>query len=65
MGERGLQIDEIEQLRQRQRDHREIDALAADRDQSGDDGKPGGGGGTGKDAEFGRRPQTFRACAET
>ncbi len=54
MGERGLQIDEIEQLRQRQRDHREIDALAADGDKPGNDGKPGGGGGTGENSEFGR-----------
>src|SRR5260370_36568648 len=47
MGERRLQIDEVEELRQRQRNHREIDALATDRDDAGDDAKPGGARGAG------------------
>src|SRR6476659_237731 len=44
MGERRLQIDEIQKLRQGERDHREVDALATDRDDAGDDAKPGGAG---------------------
>ena len=35
-GERRLQAEEINHLRQGQRDHREIDALPADRDRSRD-----------------------------
>ena len=40
-GERRLQVEEIQHLRQRQRDHGEIDALAADRDEAGDDAEHG------------------------
>ena len=56
VGERGLQIDEIQQLRQRQRDHREVDALAADRDQPGDDAERRRTDGAGQDSEFGGQP---------
>src|SRR5207245_2461322 len=55
MSERRLQIDEIEELRQRQRDHREVDALAADRDEAGHHAERGRGGGADQDAEFGRQ----------
>jgi hypothetical protein len=34
VGERRLQVEEIDHLRQRERDHREVDALAADREQA-------------------------------
>src|SRR6187551_3064940 len=54
MGERRLQVDEEKQLRQRQRDHREIDALPADRDEAGDDGKRRGAGDTDQDSKLGR-----------
>src|SRR6185312_5873405 len=54
MGERRLQIDEIQQLRQRERDHRKIDALAPDGDQAGDDAKSGGGGGADQNSKLGR-----------
>ena len=37
MGERRLQAEEIQHLRQRQRDHGEIDALAADGDAADDE----------------------------
>src|SRR6202041_2346567 len=40
MGERRLQINEVNELRQCQRDHGEIDALAPDRHDAGDDAKP-------------------------
>ena len=40
VGEGRLKVDEKQQLRQRQRDHREVDALPADGDQSGDDAQP-------------------------
>jgi len=48
-----LQINEIQKLRQRERDHREIDALAADRDDAGDDAKPCGTGGTDQNSKLG------------
>ena len=54
MGERRLQVDEVQQLRQRQRDHREVDALPADGDEAGDDGKRGGAGDADQNSEFRR-----------
>ena len=50
-GELGLQRDEEEHLRQRQRDHGEVDTLTADRDIAHDDADDGGKGGTGDDAD--------------
>ena len=54
MGERRLQIDEIQKLRQRERDHREIDALAANSDDTGDDAKPGGASGADQNSKLRR-----------
>jgi hypothetical protein len=42
-GERRLQADEVHHLRHRQRDHREVDALAADRDQADQQAEQAGG----------------------
>src|SRR6266850_2842765 len=55
MGERRLQIDEIQQLRQSQRDHREIDALTPDSNEACDDAKPGGTGGADQNSKLGRK----------
>src|SRR5207302_11325314 len=55
MGERCLQIDEIQYLRQRERDHRKIDTLAADRDDAGDDAKACGAGGADQNSKLGRK----------
>src|SRR5260370_35282103 len=54
MGERRLQIDEIQKLRQRERNHREIDALAAYRNHPGEDTKPGRSGGADQNSKLGR-----------
>ena len=53
-GELRLQGEEEHHLRQRQRDHREIDALAADRERAGDEAEHRGGRGAGEDREFRR-----------
>ncbi len=58
-GEARLQGDEIDHLRQRQGDHREIDALAADRQPAEDRTKEGRSGGPGEKAEFGRETPYF------
>ena len=54
MGEGRLQIDEIQKLRQRERDHRKIDALAPDGDKAGDDAESGGCRGTDQNSELRR-----------
>ena len=55
MGERDLQGDEIAHLRQGERDHGEIDALATDRQRAGAQAQQAGDGGRREQAEF-RRP---------
>src|SRR3979411_868550 len=55
MGERRLQIDEIQQLRQRERDHGEIDALAANSDDAGDHPKPSGASGANQNSKLRRK----------
>ena len=54
-GERRLQVEEEDHLRERQRDHREVDALAADREQPGDDAEQRGRRGAEQDRELGRK----------
>ena len=62
-GERRLQAEEEDHLRERQRDHREIDALAADREQAGHHAEQRGARGAGRIASSGGKPQTLAACA--
>ena len=64
-GERRLQAEEIHHLRQRQRDHREVDAGAADRQPAERRAQRGAGQPAQQDAELGRQPQFFAAQAET
>ena len=54
-GEFHPQRHEIHHLRQRQRDHGEIDALAADGDDAGDDAKARGGRRAGQDRQLRRQ----------
>ena len=49
-----LQREEIHHLRQRQRDHGEIDALPADGERPDDHAEHGAGRGAGQDRELGR-----------
>ncbi len=52
----GLQAEEIEHLRQRQRDHGEVDALPADSEETDDRAKKRGSCDTDENAEFRRQP---------
>src|SRR5260370_39308568 len=54
-GEPRLQCNEIDHLRQRQGDHREIDALAADRQPPETRSEEGRHGGAGEDPELRRK----------
>jgi hypothetical protein len=60
-GELGLQRDEEHHLRQRQRDHREVDALAADGQHAEDPAQESAGQRAEHQAHLGREPQTFIA----
>ena len=59
-GERRLQAEEVHHLRQRQRDHREVDALAADRQQPGDDAQQRRGRRAQQDRELRRQAPDLR-----
>ena len=64
--ERRLQVEEEDHLRERERDHREVDALAADRERAGDDAEQRGAQRCrARIASSGGKPQTFAACAQT
>ena len=54
VSERRLDGEEIHHLSQSERDHREIDALPADRERADDRAEPGGGHGSRCDRELGR-----------
>src|SRR5579884_4357860 len=54
-GEFGLQAEEEHHLREGQRDHREIDALAADREIAEYEAEGGGDRNRGEEAEYGRK----------
>ena len=58
-GERRFDREEIHHLRQRQRDHREIDALAADGEGAGDEPEPGSECGADQNGEFRRQVPRF------
>ena len=60
MGERRLDAEEIDHLRQRDRDHREVDALAADRERAGDQPEHGRAGDAGEDRQLGIEPPDLR-----
>ena len=61
--ERRLQVEEKDHLRERQRDHREVDALAADRERAGDDAEQRAASVPNGIAASGGQPHTFAACA--
>lgn len=56
-GERRLQAEEVQHLRQRQRNHREVDALPPDRQHPHDEAKQRPGRHARNDADFRREPQ--------
>jgi len=58
-GELRLQAEEEHHLREGQRDHREIDTLAADREIADHGAERGRGRDAGQDAQFGRQPPHF------
>ena len=53
--ELGLQAEEVDHLRQGQRDHREVDALPADRQQAGTDAQHRRAAGAEQDRQLGRQ----------
>ena len=59
-GERRLQAEEEDHLRERQRDHREVDALAADGEQPREHAEHGGRGRPGEDRELRRQAPDLR-----
>ena len=52
VGERRLQAEEVEHLRERQGDHREVDALAADGEEADDEAEERGAGDADEEAEL-------------
>ncbi len=52
--ERRLQVEEVHHLRDGERDHREVDALPADRQRADDRAERRGGSGSREDRELGR-----------
>ena len=61
-GERRLQGEEVDHLGERQRDHREVDAGAADREPAEHQADQRGSRGAGKDRELGRPAPGLGAC---
>lgn len=59
--ERRLDAEDVDHLRDGQRNHGEIDALAADRQQAGDEAQRGGAGDARQQAELGNSP-TLQGC---
>jgi hypothetical protein len=62
-GEPGLQRDEEHHLRERQRDHREVDALAADGHDAEDPAEEGAAQGAGDEAQLGREAPDLHGMA--
>src|SRR5437763_1096530 len=58
--ERRLQAEEVQHLRERERDHGEVDALTPDREQAGDQPQHRGRGGPERDCRFGRQAPDSR-----
>ena len=56
--------EEVDHLGERQRDHGEIDALAADRQGAEDEAEQRGDRGARRMASSGVSPQTLAACAD-
>ena len=63
-GELRLQREEEHHLRERERDHREIDALAADRERAGHDAERAAVSVPVRIASSGGKPHTLAACAD-